>query len=119
MKYVPVVLLAIVGAVSAQEQIPAPKIKVRTDEGTLVIVKNGSDKRSDWNWYLQAKDYKWLLGMPTNRKTNEPEEGVKGAEKLEGKDVVITSRAGYFGIGNQKSLLVLKIELRAFGGKPK
>ena len=103
-----VALLVLVVCVGlGQEVIPAPK--TRLDEGKLAA-ENKKGKPLHWQWYLETKDYRWLLGMPDDGKTGKSTGVAEVAQKLEGKHVVVTSRAGHFGLGKQKSLLVLKIE---------
>lgn len=91
------------------------KPKTRTDEGTLIAVKNGKTSYS-WTWYLQTKDFKYGLafddkkGADINKK---PELAHwDKAEKLIGKEVMVVSRPGYFGIGKEKVLLVIDINAK-------
>lgn len=101
------VIAMAVCTVLGQEQIQAPKHRV--DEGKLVA-ENKRGEPLHWTWHLEAKDYRWHMGMPNDSKTGKSKGVAELAQKLEGKQVVVTSRVGYFSIGEQKTLLVQKIE---------
>lgn len=93
--------------------------KARIDHGILDRVKN---KRED-AWYLKSDSgERYLLGLPTkNRKKGSKQDDppekdapidpavLKVCNENIGKRVLVVSRAGFFGFGKTKALLVLNM----------